>query len=96
VAVTAGVETPNVAAVAALSSQTQGTGAVGFLSPRPLLVLHGTDDETLPASCSQDLFHRAREPKEMRLYAGCGHALDECRAELDRDLLAWLRRVLGR
>jgi fermentation-respiration switch protein FrsA (DUF1100 family) len=94
VAITAGVETPNVVAVATLSSQNHGAGAVGYLSPRPLLLLHGTADEVLPDTCSQDLYARAREPKEMRLYPGCGHGLDECRAELDRDLLAWLRRVL--
>jgi hypothetical protein len=30
----------------------------------------------------------------MILYAGCRHGLDECRDALDRDLLAWLTRVL--
>lgn len=94
VAISAGVETPNVVAVATLSSQTHGTGAVGYLSPRPLLLLHGTEDAALPVSCSRDLYSRAREPKEMRLYPGSGHGLDECREEVDRDLLAWLRRVL--
>jgi hypothetical protein len=28
------------------------------------------------------------------LYPGCGHAFDECREELDRDLLRWLRQVM--
>jgi len=83
-----------VAGVAALSSQTGGTGAVGALSPRPVLFMHGTDDEILPDRCSRDLYARAEQPKEIILYPGCRHGLDECREQLDRDLSAWLERVL--
>lgn len=83
-----------VVAVAALSSQTAGTSQVAQLSPRPTLFVHGEADEILPSHCSLDLFARARDPKELVLYPGCRHGLDECRAELDRDLTAWLRRVL--
>jgi pimeloyl-ACP methyl ester carboxylesterase len=95
VAITAGVESPEVVAVAALSSQTYGTGAVSYLSPRPLLLLHGMDDEILPDACSRDLYNRARQPKDLRLYPKCRHGLDECRDDVDRDLLAWLRKVLA-
>ena len=95
VAITAGVENPEVAAVAALSSQTYGTGAVSYLSPRPLLLIHGTDDEILPDACSRDLYNRARQPKEMLLYPGCRHGLEECRDDVDRDLHAWLKKVLS-
>jgi alpha-beta hydrolase superfamily lysophospholipase len=95
VVIAASVESPAVVAVAALSSQTYGTRHVSRLSPRPLLLLHGDSDEVLPASCSHDLYRRAGEPKEMTLYPGCRHGLDECREEVDRDLLGWLRRVLA-
>jgi fermentation-respiration switch protein FrsA (DUF1100 family) len=82
-------------AVAALSSQTAGTELAGALAPRPLLVVHGLMDEILPADCSRDIHRRAAEPKEIILYSGCRHGLDECRDALDRDLLDWLSRVLG-
>ncbi len=82
-----------VIAVAALSSQTRGTEAVASLSPRPLMVMHGTDDEILPDACSRDIHERARRPKELILYPGCRHGLDECRDKLDRDLMGWLERV---
>ena len=95
VAITAGVETSEVVAVAALSSQTYGTGAVAYLSPRPFLVLHGMADEILPDDCSRDLYSRAKQPKDIRLYPKCRHGLDECRDDVDRDLLAWLRVVLA-
>jgi alpha-beta hydrolase superfamily lysophospholipase len=81
---------PQVIAVAALSSQTVGTANVGALAGRPLLLVHGEADEILPSRCSRDIFERAGEPKQLILYPGCRHGLDECRDELDRDLLAWL------
>jgi hypothetical protein len=95
VVIAAGAASDQVVGVAALSSQTAGTGVVARLAPRPLLVLHGTDDEVLPASCSRDIHARAGEPKQLVLYPGCRHGLDDCRAELDRDLGAWLREVVG-
>jgi alpha/beta superfamily hydrolase len=84
-----------VVAVAALSSQTRGTEAAASLSPRPLLVMHGTADEVLPDACSRDIYERARQPKELILYPGCRHGLDQCREELDRDLTGWLERVVA-
>ncbi len=92
--ITAGAASERVVAVAALSSQTGGTEAAASLSPRPLLVLHGTGDEVLPAACARDIHARAREPKELILYPGCRHGLDQCREALDRDLMAWLGRAI--
>ena len=47
----------------------------------------------LPAT-SRELYELAAEPKELILYHGCGHDLTECREEVERDLLDWLRRVM--
>lgn len=93
VAITAGAASDAVIAVAALSSQTAGTGAAPAVAPRPLFVAHGEDDEVLPDQCSRDIYARALEPKRLVLYPGCRHGLDACRDALDRDLLAWLREV---
>ena len=94
VVITAGALSEEVVAVAALSSQTSGTELVSEVSPRPLLLMHGSADEILPDRCSRDLYARAREPKQILLYEGCRHGLDECRDAVDRDLLDWLRQVL--
>lgn len=94
VVITAGAISEAVIAVAALSSQTRGTEAVAELTPRPLLVAHGTADEVLPDACAKDIHRRAREPKDLILYPGCRHGLDQCREALDRDLLGWLERLL--
>lgn len=94
VVISAGVASSSVFGVAALSSQTYGTDLVRDLGPRSLLLMHGSADSVLPDSCSRDIFRRARDPKEVLLYPGCGHGLDECREAVDRDLLRWLRQVL--
>jgi hypothetical protein len=44
VVIRAGVRSPRVVAVATVGAQTAGTGTVGRLAPRSLLVLHGTAD----------------------------------------------------
>ena len=95
VVITAGAASDVVIAVAALSSQSSGTQSVAALAPRPLLVAHGTDDEVLPDRTSRDIHARARDPKRLILYPGCRHGLDACRDALDRDLLAWIREVVG-
>lgn len=94
VVITAGATGEAVIAVAALSSQTQGTALAERVSPRPLLLLHGTADEILPAACSQDNYRRAREPKRLVLYPRCRHGLDQCRETLDCDLLGWIREAV--
>jgi fermentation-respiration switch protein FrsA (DUF1100 family) len=94
VVINAGIASDAVVAVAALSSQTLGADDVAGLSPRPLLLLHGENDEVLPDACAHYLYQRALEPKTLLLYPGCGHALDGCREQVDNDLLGWMREIL--
>lgn len=44
-------------------------------SPLVPLLVHGTHDTILPHLASEEIFHRAKEPKELRLLAGAGHSL---------------------
>ena len=94
VVITAGSTSPAVIAVAALSSQRGGTEPADRISPRPLLVLHGSADEILPDTIARDIYARAKEPKRLVLYPGCMHGLDQCIDELDRDLIGWIREVV--
>ena len=95
VVINAGVTSDAVIAVAALSSQTAGTHAIGKLSPKPVIFIHGEKDEILPPACSRDLHAHAGEPKELILYPGCFHGLDQCQEALDRDLSRWLRNIVA-
>ena len=45
----------------------------GRLAPRPLLVIGGELDHTVPAKMAEELFHAAREPKELYVIPGADH-----------------------
>ena len=95
VVINAGAISQAVIAVVALSSQASGTDMVGDLSPKPVIFIHGSADEVVSDHCSRDLYARAGEPKQLILYPGCRHGLDQCRDALDRDLTRWLQQVLA-
>jgi dienelactone hydrolase len=90
VVISAGALSDDVKAVVAMSSQGYGTNLAPQVSPRPLLLVHGTADEILPDAVSRDIYARAKEPKELRLYQGCRHGLDECRDQVDATVVEWL------
>lgn len=45
------------------------------ISPRPILLIHGDNDETVPVEHAVRLFDKAGTPKEMTKLAGAGHRL---------------------
>jgi pimeloyl-ACP methyl ester carboxylesterase len=53
---------------------------VDRIAPRPLLIVHGTEDDVVPVASAHALYGRAAEPKELWLLDGLKHckALDEC------------------
>ncbi len=63
---------------------------VSRLSPRPLLLVHGSQDETVPVSHARKLYAEAGEPKRLVIIDGAGHQLrrDE-RAVVE--VVSWLR-----
>ncbi len=54
---------------------------------KPLLLIHGSDDQVLLPLASDDVYQRAQEPKQMVIIEGAGHSF---RGEGDRlyDLLS--------
>ena len=44
------------------------------ISPRPILLIHSLDDEVISAGSGELLFNAAREPKQLWLESGVGHA----------------------
>ena len=95
VVIKAGELSEQVVGVAALSPQLHGTSSVERLSPKPLLLAHGTADDILDCAASRDIYDRAREPKRLVLYEGAGHGLTQCADELFELLRAWLAEVAG-
>ena len=79
-----------VVTVVGLASQTYGAKYAYLVAPRPLLLVHGEEDDRLSPRCSVLIDKIAREPKELMLYPGAGHNLRECRDELHPVLKTWL------
>lgn len=65
-------------------------GAVRSISPRPLLIVHGTDDRWIPAAHARRLHAHAGQPSRYVEINGANHDFAWHRAQL-RDLVAgWL------
>ncbi|CAI8016560.1 hypothetical protein GBAR_LOCUS10150 [Geodia barretti] len=94
VVIAAGAVTRHVAGVVSLSPQTYGANMARLISPRPLLIVHGKADTRLPYSCGQQIYDWADEPKQLVLYEGAEHRLEECRDELGALLTQWIPAVL--
>jgi alpha-beta hydrolase superfamily lysophospholipase len=94
-AIAAGVRDARISAVVGLSNQTLGAQEAGLLAPRPLLLVHGLDDDRLPPDCSRLIYRWAEEPKELVLLEGAKHSLRQRREELRQLLVDWLAGVLG-
>lgn len=95
VVISAGAVSPNVQAVVPMSSQTYGTELTPNVAPRPMLLIHGMADDVLSPMCSRQLYAAAREPKEIKLYPGTGHGLDEVRQEVLDLLVRWIPEKLA-
>jgi len=64
------------------------------ISPLPLLILHGDQDEIVPVHHGRLLYEAALEPKQLWIVPGAGH-IQTMRAPAERDrLVAYLREVL--
>jgi pimeloyl-ACP methyl ester carboxylesterase len=94
-AIAAAGPTPETAAVVALSPQAAGAGDVAALAGRPLLLVHGAQDQVLPPSVSVELFEAARAPKDLRIVDGAGHVLEEAADEVFELVRGFLREHLG-
>jgi fermentation-respiration switch protein FrsA (DUF1100 family) len=70
----------------------QSVGSIG----RPLLIIHGSDDEIVPVRDAYDLYESAKEPKRLEVIEGGNHSIDGP-GHLERMLdltLAWFRQYL--
>lgn len=60
------------------------------IAPVPLLVVHGDADDYFPVEHAETLFAAAREPKQLWIEPGLGHAENAVTPELVRRIGAWL------
>src|SRR4030042_727656 len=60
------------------------------ISPRPLLLVHGDADELIPVGHAQELYRKAKEPKELKIVPGVKHKMRLDKAAMDF-VLDWLK-----
>jgi uncharacterized protein len=67
---------------------------VSKISPIPLLIIHGDEDQVVPLSHGQALFAAAAQPKEMWVVRGGGHIGAFRQKKYQYQLLEYLERIL--
>jgi dipeptidyl aminopeptidase/acylaminoacyl peptidase len=60
------------------------------VSPRPLLLVHGDADELIPLEQAQKLYHKAKEPRELKIIPGARHKMRLEKAAMDF-VFDWLK-----
>ena len=60
------------------------------IAPRPLLLVHGDADETVPVSQAQELYRKAGEPRTLAIIPGARHKLRLEKAAMTA-VLDWLK-----
>lgn len=63
---------------------------VSRISPSPLLIIHGTNDDVVPVQSARDLFENAKDPKDIVIVEGAGHRLRTCQEAVDA-AIDWLK-----
>jgi alpha/beta superfamily hydrolase len=85
---------PDIGAWAREWREVRPTDLVAKVPPRPLLIVHGANDDVVPITDARELADAARPTAELRVLAGAGHMLlhDPRAIAL---LLGWFDRHLG-
>jgi len=83
--------------VATVASQTAGTEGIAKLPPRPLLLLHGTEDTCLSPACSETLYREygTEGQRELRLFEGDDHGLSQNAVEAEKMIFMFAAKCLG-
>jgi pimeloyl-ACP methyl ester carboxylesterase len=63
---------------------------VGRIAPVPLLVVHGDEDAFFPLDHAEQLYAAAREPRELWIEPGFGHAEASISRDLVTRIAAWV------
>ena len=70
---------------------------IASVSPRPVLIIHGTEDPVVPHEMSRELHEAAGEPKEVWIVDGAGHtaAGSVRRAEYQQKVCEFFEKAFG-
>ncbi|GIK07371.1 hypothetical protein Aspvir_003033 [Aspergillus viridinutans] len=90
-------ELNRVRGVATVASQSANTEGIKKVSPRPVLLLHGTDDKVLSPTCSETLYREygSTGPRELKLLPGDDHGLTKHATEVEKIIFEFAAKTLG-
>jgi len=69
--------------------------AAAMISPVPLLVVHGDQDEFFPVDHAEELYEAARDPRELWIVPGFGHAESGAQLDLLDRIGSWLQAAVA-
>ncbi|KAF9698070.1 hypothetical protein EKO04_003503 [Ascochyta lentis] len=94
---TIGGSDPRIVGCATVASQTAETEGILTLSPKPLLLLHGTGDRTLSKSCSESLYERygSKGDRHLHLFPNDDHALTKNSLEAEQLIGGFILKCAG-
>jgi fermentation-respiration switch protein FrsA (DUF1100 family) len=69
--------------------------AAALIAPTPLLIVHGDQDLFFPVDHAQQLYEAARDPKELWIVPGFGHAERHADKALVDRIGHWVARAVG-
>ena len=94
VAIAAGAQSPLVTGVACLAPDPGASDDIAAISPRRLLLAHGSADTVIPQSASLLLHTQAGYPSELALYPHETHDFIRYRAAILERLILWASTLL--
>src|ERR1039458_9909519 len=68
--------------------------AAALISPTPLLIVHGNKDDFFPVGHAEQLYAAARDPKELWIIPGFGHAEASAQPALLERIGTWMREAV--
>ncbi len=63
------------------------------ISPRPVLLIHGQEDEVVPVHEARRIYEQAREPKELHIIPGADHRFAHTYQQVWHKCAAWLQTL---
>lgn len=93
----AAADDARVVGCAAVASQAAGADGIRRLAPRPLLLVHGSGDNTLAVGCSQRLWHMygERGDRQLQVFQGDNHSLAGNAETVEQMLCEFVARCAG-
>jgi fermentation-respiration switch protein FrsA (DUF1100 family) len=78
-------------------SEVRPSDDIPSIAPRPVFIIHGIDDDLIPAEQGLRLYEAASEPKELWMVDGMGHgsALEILPDEYEKRVIGFFDKALG-